>query len=115
MTFDQPLWLKEAMDIATAKGMAKIVLRLGGFHLLISACGNIYHMINGSRIAEALEEAYRQRTVSNMMSGKNPSGITFSDAALTTDLKLQKGTQTQELKEESETLSVVNINTVEVD
>ena len=69
VTFDQPLW-KKAMETVIAKGMSKIVLRLGGFHLLMSTCGNLFQMMKGSGIEEALEQVYGLNAVAHMMSGK---------------------------------------------
>ena len=89
VTFDQPLWLK-AMKIVSAKGMTKIVLRLGGFHLLMSACGSVFHMMKGSGIEEALEAAYGPNAVTQMMSGKAITralrGLFLIEAALTTKI-----------------------------
>ena len=89
VTFDQPLWQK-AMEIVTAKGMAKVVLRLGGFHLLMSACGSVFHMMKGSGIEEALEQAYGPNAVTQMMSGKAIAralrGLFLIEAALTTKM-----------------------------
>ena len=46
ITFDQPLFIK-AFEISKAKSM-NIVIRLGGFHLLISFLGGIGTIIGGS-------------------------------------------------------------------
>ena len=87
VTFDQPLWQK-AMEIVTAKSMAKDVLRLGGFHLLMSTCGSVFQMMKGSGIEEALEQAYGPNAVTHVMSGKAISkvlrGLFLIEAALTT-------------------------------
>ncbi|ESO85472.1 hypothetical protein LOTGIDRAFT_154963 [Lottia gigantea] len=53
ITFDQPLYLR-ASEIVEAKKMNKIVLRLGGFHLLMSALGSLYHLMAGSGMEEML-------------------------------------------------------------
>lgn len=68
LTFDQPLWLK-ATEITTAKSM-KIVLILGGFHLMISFLGSIGMLMNGSGFSESLQTVYGPNAVIHMMSGK---------------------------------------------
>ena len=89
MTFDQPLWLK-AIDIVKAKEMTKVVHRLGGFHLPMSACGSVFKMMKRSGIEEALEEAYGPNVVTQMRSGKAIAralrGLFLIDAALSTKL-----------------------------
>ena len=89
VTFDQPLWLK-AMEIKSAKCLDRIVLRLGGFHLLMSACSSLFHTMKGSGIEEALCETYGQNAVTHMMSGKaiarSLRGLYLIEAALTSTL-----------------------------
>ena len=89
VTFDQPLWLK-AIEIVKAKEMTTVVVRLGGFHLLMSACGSVFKMMKGSGIEEALEEAYGPNAVAQMTSGKAIAralrGLFLIDAALSTKL-----------------------------
>ena len=89
VTFDQPLW-KKAMEIVIAKGMSKIVLRLGGFHLLMSTCGSLFQMMKGSGIEEALEQVYGPNAVTHMMSGKAITralrGLFLIEAALSTKI-----------------------------
>ena len=89
VTFDQPLWLK-AMEIKTAKCLDKIVLRLGGFHLLMSACSSLFHTMKGSGVEDALCETYGQNAVTHMMSGKaiarSLRGLYLIETALTSKL-----------------------------
>ncbi|MES9882369.1 MAG: hypothetical protein ABW185_15970 [Sedimenticola sp.] len=89
VTFDQPLWLK-AMEIVTSKRLDNIVVRLGGFHLLMSACGSVFRMMKGSGIEEALEEVYGSNAIVHMMTGKSIAralrGLYLIDMALTTKL-----------------------------
>ena len=73
ITFDQPLWLK-AVEIITAKSM-NIVCRLGGFHTMMSFLGSIGSMMKGSRLEEALENAYGPNAVTHMISGKAFLGL----------------------------------------
>lgn len=48
-----------------------LILQLGGFHLLMSVCGSVFHMMEASRIEDALEQTYGQNTVSHLVSGKS--------------------------------------------
>jgi len=41
VTFDQPLYIKAAEIVASAQDLDKVVVRLGGFHLLMSYLGSI--------------------------------------------------------------------------
>ena len=88
LTFDQPLWLK-ATEIVTAKSM-KIVLILGGFHLMMSFLGSIGMIMNGSGLSEALQTTYGPNAVIHMMTGKTISrslrGHFLVASALTTKL-----------------------------
>jgi len=40
VTFDQPLYIKAAEIVASAQDLDKVVVRLGGFHLLMSYLGS---------------------------------------------------------------------------
>ena len=55
-TFDQPLWQK-AVEITSSKVLSRIVCRLGGFHLLMSACGSIGIIMKGSGLEEATKQS----------------------------------------------------------
>ena len=68
VTFDQPLWLK-AMEVVQAKSL-KVVLILGGFHLMMSFIGSIGHLMKGSGISEALTIVYGPNAVEHILSGK---------------------------------------------
>lgn len=52
ITFDQPLYIK-AVDIAM-KAKLNIVIRLGGFHTLMSFLGSIGHLMRGSGLEEVM-------------------------------------------------------------
>jgi len=73
VTFDQPLWWK-AMTIleneSPSSELRKIVLRLGGFHTLMSFLGCIGHIMAGSGLKSLLEQVYASNTVSHMLTGK---------------------------------------------
>jgi hypothetical protein len=68
ITFDQPLYIK-ALDIAIKCNM-QIVLRLGGFHMLMSFLGSIGHMMNGSGLEEVLALVFGPNTVNHILNGK---------------------------------------------
>ena len=68
VTFDQPLYIK-AFEIVDAKDM-KIVLKLGGFHMLMSFLGGIGTVMDGSGLREAMETIYAGHTVNHMLDGK---------------------------------------------
>ena len=84
VTFDQPLWIK-AVEIVIAKGLT-IVVRLGGFHSLMSFLGSVGAVMEGSGLEKLMETVYGKNTVSHMFSGKAVSralrGHFLVDAAL---------------------------------
>ena len=68
VTFNQPLWLK-AYEIATSKKL-DIVVRLGGFHTLMSFLGSIGTVMEGSGLDRLHELIYASNSVTHIMSGK---------------------------------------------
>ena len=70
--------------------MTKGVLRLGGFHILMSACGSVFKMMKEYGREEALEEAHGPNAVTQTTSGKAIArtlrGLFLVDAALSTKL-----------------------------
>ena len=68
ITFDQPLYIK-AFEISTSKGM-EIVIRLGGFHLLMSFLGGIGTVMEGCGLRESMETTYASNSVNHMIDGK---------------------------------------------
>ena len=73
ITFDRPLWWK-AMTIIESEpegsDLHGMVLRLGGFHTLMSFLGVIGHSMAGSGLRSLLELVYADNTVTHMFSGK---------------------------------------------
>lgn len=69
VTFDQPLWQK-AVEIVEAKKLTRVVCRLGGFHLLMSACGSVFNVMKGSGLEEAIGQVYGSTTVNHIITGK---------------------------------------------
>ena len=68
ITFDQPLWLK-AMGMKKEENM-DIVIRLGGFHTMMSFLGTIDTMMSGSGIEQLFSEIYAENSVLRIMAGK---------------------------------------------
>jgi len=91
ITFDQPLWWKALTIIESqseGSDLRKIVLRLGGFHTLMSFLGSIGNIMSGSGLRSVLELVYAENTVTHMLSGKAYDrairGHLLVDAALNT-------------------------------
>ncbi|KAE9525653.1 hypothetical protein AGLY_014180, partial [Aphis glycines] len=72
ITFDQPLYTK-AQEIVSAapekSDLSKIVIRLGGFHLLMSFFGTIGYIMQGSGIKEVLSLIYAPNSLDKMLNG----------------------------------------------
>ena len=68
ITFDQPLYVK-AVDIAM-KAELDIVVRLGGFHTLMSFLGSLGHLMKGSGLEELLGLIFGPNTVEHVFTGK---------------------------------------------
>jgi len=91
ITFDQPLWWKALTIIESqpeGSDLRKIVLRMGGFHTLMSFLGSIGNIMSGSGLRSVLELVYAENTVTHMLSGKAYDrairGHLLVDAALNT-------------------------------
>ena len=91
------------MEIIKSKDLNKIVCRLGGFHLLMSACGSLGNMMRGSGIEDAMEQVYGPNTIPRILSGKAIA------RSLRAHFLIEKALMTKLisgiLPEESETLS----------
>lgn len=71
VTFDQPLYIK-AKDIVSSNqngDLSNVIVRLGGFHLLMSYLGSIGYIMDGSGIAELWSTVYGSSSVPHMLSG----------------------------------------------
>ena len=68
ITFDQPLYIK-AVDVAI-KSNLDIVIRLGGFHTLMSFLGAVGHVMKGSGLEEVLGMIYGPNTIEHVIGGK---------------------------------------------
>lgn len=72
MTFVQPLYLKAMAIVAGSEDqsdLSRVVVRLGGFHLLISYLGCIGRIMEGSGIESLWETVYGKTTVKHMLTG----------------------------------------------
>lgn len=72
VTFDQQLYSKAVpMVLAAPPGspLQRIIVRLGGFHLLKSFLGAIGNIMAGSGLEDCLEIIYAKNTVRHMISG----------------------------------------------
>lgn len=71
VTFDQPLYIK-AQDIVrncNDPALKNVVLRLGGFHLLMSYMGTLGTIMAGSGLKELLSTVYAENSIEKMMNG----------------------------------------------
>ncbi|KAK4885458.1 hypothetical protein RN001_001729 [Aquatica leii] len=72
ITFDQPLYAK-AREIVSAASegseLSRIIVRLGGFHLLMSFFGAIGYIMQGSGLKEVLSEIYAPKSLEKMLNG----------------------------------------------
>jgi len=69
VTFDQPLYIKAAEIVASSQNLEKVIVRLGGFHLLMSYLGSIGHIMTGSGIADLWQTVYAKGSVIHMLYG----------------------------------------------
>ena len=72
VTFDQPLYDKAVEIVLTANDenpVASVIVRVGGFHLLMSFMNAIVTIMSGSGIEALWEIIYSSNTIVHMMSG----------------------------------------------
>lgn len=72
VSFDQPLYWKARDIVATAfsnSSPKSIVIRLGGYHLLMSYLGAVGYIMDGSGLADALKVIYAENSVEKMLQG----------------------------------------------
>lgn len=70
VTFDQPLFIKATEIVAGNDEMKNVVVRLGGFHTIMSFVGSIGYIMEGSGLEDIWGTVYAAESVKNMMSGK---------------------------------------------
>ena len=72
VTFDQCLWIKATEVICAKSGQFQnIVIRLDGFHTLMSFLGSIGELMSASRLQEVMETIYAPNAVSHNMTVKS--------------------------------------------
>jgi len=72
VTFDQPLYIKAREIVAASPNtseLSKIVVRLGGFHLLMSFLGSIGYIMDGSDLKEVLSVIYARHSTEKILNG----------------------------------------------
>jgi hypothetical protein len=70
VTFDQPLYAKAREIVSSAPEgfkLSKIIIRLGGFHLLMLFLGAIGSIMQGSGMKEVLSEIYAPKSLEKML------------------------------------------------
>jgi len=73
VTFDQPLYWKAVTIVSKANDgtlLKDMVVRLGGFHCIMSFLGCIGQLMSGTGLNELFETVYAPNTVPHIMSGK---------------------------------------------
>lgn len=72
VTFDQPLYIK-ARDIVASSGpgspIGSVIVRLGGFHMLMSFIGAIGYIMDGSGLQDLFSVAYAAASTEKMLTG----------------------------------------------
>lgn len=69
VTFDQPLYLKAIRIVSSTPTFSNVILRLGGFHLLMSFLGTIGYIMAGSGLEEVLSLIYAENSIQHILSG----------------------------------------------
>jgi len=70
VTFDQPLWWKAFTLVESLPELQPAVIRLGGFHTIMSFLESIGHLMEGSGLQQLLKVVYAPNAVIHMISGK---------------------------------------------
>ena len=69
MTFEQPLYEKATKIVAASRDLDKVVVRLGGFHMLMSYLDSIGHIMNGRDLVDLWERVYAKGSVVHTLTG----------------------------------------------
>ncbi|GBP58029.1 hypothetical protein EVAR_39745_1 [Eumeta japonica] len=72
ITFDQPLYYKAREIVAAVdvqSDISNVIVRLGGYHMLMSFLGSIGYIMEGSALKEALSVIYDPNSVGKMLDG----------------------------------------------
>lgn len=69
VTFDQPLYTKARNIVESSNLNPQIVVRLGGFHLLMSFMGSIGYIMAGSGLRKLWNTIYAANSIDKMITG----------------------------------------------
>lgn len=69
VTFNQPLYITASEILAAGQELNKVIVRLGGFHLLMSYLGSIGYIMNGSGLEQLWEMVYAKGSVVHVLTG----------------------------------------------
>lgn len=72
VTFDQPLYMKAQYILANCgpdSKLGNVVVRLGGFHLMMSFLGSVGYLMTGSGLKELFHTVYAMNSIDKMMEG----------------------------------------------
>ncbi|CAH1155651.1 unnamed protein product [Phaedon cochleariae] len=72
VTFDQPLYIKARDIIASvpeSSDLSAVIVRLGGFHLLMSFMGSIGYIMDGSGLRDLFNVVYATASTEKMLTG----------------------------------------------
>lgn len=69
VTFDQPLYWKSRSIVANSTTLPNVVVRLGGFHMIMSYLGSIGYIMDRSGLEDLWGVVYAGESVKKMMSG----------------------------------------------
>ena len=69
ITFDQPLYAKATEMVAANRELLSVVIRLGGFHLLMSYLGSVGYIMGGSGLKELWTLIYGPESIDKMLTG----------------------------------------------
>lgn len=67
--FGQPLYQKASEIVAASRDLDKVMVRLDGFHLLMSFLGSIGQIMTGSGLEELWQRVYAKGSVVHMLTG----------------------------------------------
>jgi len=62
--------MKMVEAASPGSALSKVVLKLGGFHTMMSFLGAVGYIMDGSELREVLEHVYASNTVPHLLSGK---------------------------------------------
>lgn len=80
VTFDQPLYMKARNIIANIgpeSDLRNVIVRLGGFHLLMSFLGSIGYVMSESGLQDLFKTIYAENSIEKMMTGHTYSELIF--------------------------------------